>query len=112
MSWEIDCNEPGRYLVEMDYAVEKKNVGSQLVCRVGPYTQAAIVTAAAKTTQLKSPDRIKRKEAYEVVNWKRLKLGEFRIAEGTHRITLRASKVLGSNVAEVRALRVLYLGNR
>lgn len=112
MSWEIDCNEPGRYLIEMDYAVEKKNVGSQLVCRVGPYTQAAIVTPAAKTTQLKSPDRIKRKEAYEVVNWKSLKLGEFSIAEGRHRITLRASKVLGTNVAEVRALRVLYVGNR
>lgn len=110
LRWEINCSKPGEYIIEMDYLCDKKDLGSQLACTVGMYKRASIITSSAKAAIIKSPDRIKRKEVYEVVNWKKITLGKFNIVAGRQFITLKASKVTGSNVAEVRALRIVYKG--
>lgn len=107
--WEIDCIKPGKYLVEMDYLCRKEDVGSQVACRIGGETKTAVINQPFYSTQIPSPDKVQRKEAYEMKAWKRLRIGTFSIPAGKHFVTLKALKIAHENVAEINGLRLTFL---
>ncbi len=104
--WEIDCINPGRYIVEIEYLCKKVNVGSRIICSIGNQSRGVVIQQAFYSKQIPSPDRVPRKEAYEMSGWKRLKIGTFTIAEGKQIIKLKASKIKNNNVAEINLLRL------
>ena len=104
--WEIDCAKGGRYENELDYLCKPENTGSKLECSIGSTKKEVIVRSAFYSKQVPSPDRIPRKEAYEMSEWKKLQLGTFTIAEGKQTIKLKALTVAKGNVAEIKCLRL------
>ncbi len=104
--WLIDCQQPGKYLVEMDYLCKKSNVGSTIICSVGTTKKEVVIRESAESVQIPSPDRVLRKEAYEMSEWKRLKIGTFFIPKGRNTVRLKALKLAGQNVAELKGLRL------
>ena len=106
MYWEIDCKNPGDYVVEIEYLCKKKDVGSHIICSIGSEHKEVVIRDAFYSKQIPSPDRVPRKEAYEMSGWKRLNIGTYHIAGGKQVIKLRASKIQNDNVAEINLLRL------
>ena len=106
MYWEIDCEKPGNYLVELDYLCKPADVGSVIECSIGNKKKEATIRKAFYSKQIPSPDRVPRKEAYEMEAWAHLKIGTFFIHEGKNIIKLKATHVANENVAEVNQLRL------
>lgn len=104
--WEIDCKDAGNYEVEIEYLCKKKDTGSNIICSIGSEEKTVFIQQAYYSTQIKSPDRVPRKEAYEMSGWKRLIIGTYHIAEGKQRIKLKTSKVENGNVAEINLIRL------
>jgi len=63
MYWEIDCKNPGNYVVEIEYMCKKMDVGSNIICSIGDEDKALVIEKAYYSKQIKSPDRVPRKEA-------------------------------------------------
>ena len=106
MYWEIDCKNPGDYVVEIEYLCKRKDVGSHITCSIGSENKEVVIHDAFYSNQIPSPDRAPRKEAYEMSVWKRLRIGTYHIAGGKQVIKLRASKIQNDNVAEINLLRL------
>lgn len=104
--WEIDCTDPGKYALEIEYLCRKTDVGSRIVCRIGNESREAVIDKAFYSAPITSPDRVPRKEAYEIAAWGRLKVGTFHIAKGKQLVKLRASNVANENVAEINLIRL------
>lgn len=107
--WNLDCQRPGRYRVSLEYLCEKANTGSVVACSLGKETQKTTIRQAFSSVQLPSPDRVLRKEAYEMAAWGQLPLGTFRVPAGPTLIRLRAARVVGTNVAQVNGLRIEFV---
>ncbi|MEJ7737173.1 MAG: arylsulfatase [Chitinophagaceae bacterium] len=105
--WEIDCKNPGNYVVEIDYLCKKSDVGSHIICSIGSENKEAVIKNAFYSKQIRSPDRVPRKEAYEMSGWKRLVIGTYHITSGKQVIKLRASQIQNDNVAEINLLRLM-----
>lgn len=105
--WEIDCKDPGTYTLEIEYLCKKEDVGSRIVCSIGVKSKEAVIDKAFYSEQIPSPDRVHRKEAYEMKNWKRLKFGTFHISAGKQLVKLRALKIPNENVAEIKLVRLM-----
>ena len=104
--WEIDCKNPGNYGVEIEYMCKKMDVGSNIICSIGDEDKELVIKKAYYSKQIKSPDRVPRKEAYEMSGWKRLKIGTYFIAAGKQMVKLKTSKIKNGNVAEINLLRL------
>ena len=105
--WEIECIKSGKYRIELDYLCKPGDEGSRFECSVGGFKKEVVVQPAFYSTQIPSPDRVPRKEAYEMSEWKKLPIGTFTIQEGKHIIKIKALRVAKTNIAEVKCLRVL-----
>ncbi len=103
--WEIDCIKPGKYLVEMKYLCIVEDLGSKIICSIGTETKTFKILQAFYSDQISSPDRVPRKEAYELKEWKNLTIGSFNIPSGKHIVKLKVLKVEHENVAELNGLR-------
>lgn len=105
--WLIDCKKTGKYQLEIEYLCSKANKGSNLLVRVGD--QQKRIKLRKRTSELiHSPDRVKRKEAYEVKKWGKLNIGDFYVLEGKHQITIKAGDLVGNNVMEFNQLIIKY----
>ena len=105
--WEIDCKNPGKYNVEIDYQCAKGEIGSRIVSSIGSEKKETVIDKAFQGKQVASPDRVPRKEAYELDKWGRMHVGTFDVKGGKQRVTIRALNVQKNNVAEVRAIRLI-----
>ncbi|MEO5581159.1 MAG: arylsulfatase [Saprospiraceae bacterium] len=105
--WEIDCHNPGNYAVEIEYLCKKKNLGSHILCSIGRENKEVVIQNAFYSKQIPSPDRIPRKEAYELSRWYRLRIGTYLIEKGKQIIKLKASKIPNDNVAEINSIRLI-----
>jgi len=106
--WEIDCHKAGSYSIEMDYLCKTSDIGSTIECSIGKEKREVTITQASFSRQVPSPDRVPRKEAYEMDGWKSLRIGTFAISEGKHSVRMRALKIEHRNVAEIRGLRLRF----
>ncbi len=109
--WEIDCIKSGKYRIELDYLCKPGDEGSRIECSLGNIKKEVAVNPAFYSKQIPSPDRVPRKEAYEMSEWKKLLLGAFTIPEGKHLIKIKARQVAKANVAEIKCLRVVFEDN-
>jgi len=106
--WEIDCQKAGNYIIEMDYLCEKSNVGSTIEFSIGNEKRKVNIIQAFYSKQIPSPDRIPRKEAYEMEKWKNIRIGTFFISEGKNFVKMKALKIKNLNVVELKGLRLSF----
>ncbi len=104
--WEIDCKDPGDYEVEVEYLCKKADVGAHIICSIGNENKEVVVQHAFYPKQIPSPDRVPRKEAYEMSGWKSLRIGTYHIDKGKQIIKLKASEIKHNNVAEINLIRL------
>lgn len=100
--WDIEVVNPGNYLLSLQYTCPVADVGSVLAATAGNEKVSGKVREAFNPEYTYSPDRVIRKEVYEK-EWATLTLGEIQLREGKQQLVLKADKVPGAQVAELKS---------
>lgn len=107
MTWDVDIHTPGTYQVELFYTCPKDDVGSAIELRLGESSlQGQISEAHDPPLRGAEHDRASRGSESFVKTWHPLDLGLVDLTAGRGDLTLRATKIPGNSVADVRGLRL------
>lgn len=102
--WDVEVIESGRYEVQLYYTCPQQDVGSTIELSIGDQLVTATIDQAAESPLIGAKeDRVPRMEGY-VRWWKPMTLGNLQIKPGRQTLVLKAQKVAGSQVAEMRLL--------
>jgi arylsulfatase A len=104
-TWPIDVVTPGEYEVLIDYCCPPANVGCVLRVEVGTAVVTGAIEEAHDPKPLPSPDRFPRTEVYEKV-WRPLWLGRLRLDRGPMNVALRAEKIVGGKMPQIKAVQI------
>lgn len=108
-SWPVRVEQGGRYRVEVDFIATPGQFGSRLEISVGEASLEHEFARAHHVPDVPSPDRVARKEVYERV-WARDEAGTLELSPGPSRLVLRAKKISGDRMPDIKAVRVERIG--
>ncbi len=110
ITWNVEVLEAGDFEVEMYYACAADSVGSRIQLKLdtgsdgdGGQIDSTIEVANEAPLRGMENDRFERVEGY-VKDWRPMKLGVIHLRRGRAALTLRATKVPGNQVADMRLL--------
>lgn len=107
--WEVQVAEAGRFEVTIYHTVRPRDVGSQLRLTFGNESVTAAVDQAIEAEEVgRSEDRYPRSESYEQ-NWGKMRLGSIRLKKEAGQLILKAEKVAGNEVMEIRLMTLTRL---
>lgn len=110
MTWEVEVAAAGRYEAIVHYTCPKADVGAQLELTLGSASWTGIVAAAHDPPlRGKERDRVPRRGESYVKDFRPLSLGVVEVPAGKATLTLRAPKVVGAQVADVRAVELVLV---
>lgn len=105
VTWQIEVATPGRYEAVVHYTCPAADVGSVVELTLGTATWTGTVAAAHDPPlRGKAEDRVPRGAESYVKDFRPLSLGVVALPAGKGTLTLRAAKVPGARVADVRAV--------
>ncbi|MFO0930790.1 MAG: arylsulfatase [Gemmataceae bacterium] len=108
MTWQVDVHTAGRYEAIVHYTCPKADVGSALELTLGKAAWTATVAEAHDSPLRGSEhDRVPRRGESFVKDFKPLSMGIVDVSAGAGTLTLRAAKVAGQGVADVRAVELV-----
>jgi hypothetical protein len=110
MTWKVEANTAGRFEAILHYTCPLGDVGSVVELSLGG-TKWTGVIAGAHDPPLrgKEHDRVPRRGESHVKDFRPLSLGVAALPAGRGTLTLRATKVAGSRVADVRAVELILV---
>ncbi len=104
ISWDIEVLADGQFEVQLFYTSPEKNIGSIIELGMGNSKIATKISEAHDPPLTgEENDRTPRMESY-VKDFKPMKLGTMILKKGKGTLTLKALKVTGNEVADVRLL--------
>lgn len=110
MTWKVDVATAGKYEATMYYACPAADVGSTVELSLGDRRIEAVVSEAHDPPTIGAEhDRTPREGESLMKDFKPLKIGVIELPAGRGELTLRALKVPGRQVAEVRAVTLRLL---
>jgi arylsulfatase A-like enzyme len=102
IDWDVDVLAPGEFLVEMYYA--SGGVGSEIELSLGNQKIVATVANPNEADETgREHDRVTRQEGYTKA-WQPMLLGTIKLPSGRATLSLKATKVVGDQVADMRLL--------
>ena len=103
MTWDVEVTAAGRYEAAVYYTCPKADIGSTIELSLGDSRiQAAVSETHDPPLRGMEHDRVKRKGESYVKDFKPLRLGIVELKQGRGLLTLRALKVAGRQVMDVR----------
>jgi arylsulfatase A-like enzyme len=112
MIWAIEVAESGEYEAAVHYTCEAADVGSAIELSFGGSAVQGKVEKANDPPLIgESWDRAKRTESY-LKDFRPLRLGRMKLAKGKGELTLKALRVAGKQVADVRYVTLTRLQSR
>jgi arylsulfatase A-like enzyme len=110
MTWEVEVNTAGKYEAIIHYTCPKADIGSTLEMTVGNAKWTGTVAEAHDPPlRGKEHDRVSRGSESFVKDFRPLSLGVVQLPAGKATLTLRATKVPGAQVADVRAVELVLV---
>jgi len=108
MKWTVDVATPGRYEAIVQYTCAEADVGSEVEVTLGTAKWTGRVAMAHDPAlRGKEADRVPRQGESYMKEFRPLSLGVVELAKGPGVLTLRAVKVAGKQVADVRAVELV-----
>jgi arylsulfatase A-like enzyme len=110
MTWQIEVNAAGRYEAVIHYTCPKADAGSTVELALGDAKwTGTIAEAHDPPLRGKEQDRVPRAGESYVKDFRPLSLGAVELPAGKGTLTLRATKITGTRVADVRAVELLLV---
>ncbi len=103
ISWQVNVVEPCRYKVVLKYTGGPEIVGTGIMLSVPDGSINATIEKSFIRELIASPDRVKRKEAYEC-KWGEINLGTIMLSKGNYPITLKLMKNLKAESIDFKSL--------
>jgi hypothetical protein len=111
MTWDVEVNTAGTYEAILHYTCPQADVGSELELSLARVTWSGTVAEAHDPPlRGRERDRVPRRGESYVKDFRPLSLGPARLPAGRGTLTLRARKVPGTRVADVRAVELVLKG--
>jgi arylsulfatase A-like enzyme len=108
MTWEIEVHAAGKYAAVVHYTCPKPDVGSTVELALGNAKWKGTITEAHDPPlRGRERDRVPRQGESYVKDFRPLSLGVVGVPAGKGTLTLRASKVPGAQVADVRQVELI-----
>jgi arylsulfatase A-like enzyme len=104
ISWKIDGLSAGRYEAVLWYTCSATDVGSRVVLRCGTGSLDATITPAWDPPPDPHPDRVPRRDEGHDKDFRPLSLGRIDLAKGPQELVLKADRIPGGGVADVRRI--------
>jgi hypothetical protein len=102
VTWDVNVVAAGDYEIELQYICPQDSAGAKIEVSAGSQHLPATVTGTP-IIAFPSPDRVERKEAYEM-QWSRLKPGKLHLEEGRTTIEVKALEKPGAEVMQLKAI--------
>ncbi len=104
ITWDVSVLGEGDYEVEMYYACKAESVGSEIELSLGSQKLAASIDTANDSPLIGAgEDRFERVEGY-VRSWQPMTLGTMHLSPGKSTLTMKATKINGAEVVDMRLL--------
>jgi arylsulfatase A-like enzyme len=87
ISWNIDCLENVKCSISIEYLSKTPNTTWVLGIQDKNYPFS--ISKVSESKQIPSPDRIPRKEVYEMENWGKQQIGIFELKKGKNKVSLK-----------------------
>jgi hypothetical protein len=108
MTWEVEVHAAGRYEAVLHYTCPKSDVGSAVELTFGGATwRGTVAEGHDPPPRGRERDRVPRRGESYVKDFRPLSLGLVDVPAGKATLTLRATKVAGAQVADVRAVELV-----
>ncbi|MBX2844193.1 MAG: sulfatase-like hydrolase/transferase, partial [Flammeovirgaceae bacterium] len=101
--WEIDVVEKSTFKITLKYTCPEKNLGSTVQVKSNSQKVSGKVEKAFDPEVIPSPDRVKRKEAYEK-EWASMDLGNLELDKGKTKIVVKASDIPNLEAFDLKAV--------
>ena len=110
MTWEAEVNAAGRYEAIVHYTCPKTDVGSVVKLNLDQAKwSCTIAEAHDPPLRGEEQDRVPRRGESYIKDFRPLSLGVVELPAGKATLTLRAMKVAGAQVADVRAVELVLM---
>jgi arylsulfatase A-like enzyme len=106
MTWDIEVHTAGNYEVAIHYTCPSADTGSTIELSFKDSKIAGKVAPAWNPPLIDNQDRVPRKGESYLKEFRVLKLGAMRLEQGRGPLTLRALKVAGKTVMDVRLIQL------
>lgn len=105
ITWDIEVSTPGRYEAVVYYTCAPADVGSRVeLSFAGHRVEGTVAPANDPPLVGADDDRVPRKGESYVKDFKPLRLGEIQLDRGHGELALRATKIAGNEVMDVRSV--------
>jgi arylsulfatase A-like enzyme len=104
VSWDIDVITSGQYEVTLFYTCPEEDAGSQLVLEAKEDALRFTITEGFDPPLYLDRDRFPRTTEVGEKDWKRIQLGLLELPPGSNSLKLRAEKIPGSQVMDLKAV--------
>jgi len=104
MTWDIEVHTAGNYEVAIHYTCPSADAGSTIELSFKDSKVTGTVAPAWNPPLIDNQDRVPRKGESYLKEFHRLNLGTMRLEQGRGPLTLRALKVAGKTVMDVRLI--------
>lgn len=106
LSWAIDVQQAGRYLVELKYTCEKSSIGTALQLTFGDHTLQGRLLESYESDIKDQEDRVMREESYDKAFYTMV-LGSIYLPHAKGLLTLQATSMTGNHVCDLRGIRLV-----
>jgi len=112
VSWDIEVEQSGKFEVFVRYACPVADTGSTVVTEFLGQSMTALVEKAHDSPEIgAAEDRVPRIESY-IKDFANISLGEIELGAGRGPLTVRATKIPGSQVMEIAGLMLVRIANQ
>ncbi|MCX6898741.1 MAG: sulfatase-like hydrolase/transferase [Verrucomicrobia bacterium] len=109
MTWDIEVHTAGNYEVAIHYTCPSADAGSTIELSSKDSKVTGKVAPAWDPPLITDQDRVPRKGESYLKEFRRLNLGKMRLEQGRGLLTLRALKVAGKTVMDVRMVQLTLI---
>lgn len=104
--WQIDVVASGKYIIEMDYALAAKNVGTELELSIGDQNIRFVVDKPFEHSLFTNYNRVHRDQEAPETDWATFAIGNIHLAEGIKDVSIKALSIKGDKTVELKGLRI------
>lgn len=108
VQWEIQVMKEGRYKVLLRYTCSEESIGTEIMAGFGDNTVTGQIKESYQSSPKDKDDRVKRDEAYEK-DFMTAELGILEMVQGKGSLEVKAVRMTGNNVCDLRGVRLVLL---
>lgn len=103
-TWDINVVEEGQYEIELKYALDPLNVGTQLLIEIDEQAIVMDSLVAFEHSEFENYDRVTREQEAPETDWNKASMGTVSLLKGIQTVKISAIKIPGEKSIELKEI--------